>query len=57
MVLEVNLPLDELGKELLEVCHSSDSVGAEAGIGGRSLFNWLEVGRLERAAVSEREVW
>ena len=57
MVLEVNLPLNELGKELLEVCHSSDSVGVEAGIGGRSLFNWSKTGGLEHAAASKREVW
>jgi len=41
MVLEVNLPLDELTEESVEVSHSSDSVGVETGIGGRSLFNQL----------------
>jgi len=57
MVLEVNLTLDELCEELLKVCHSSELVGVEVGIGGRSLFNWLETGGLERAVASEREVW
>jgi len=57
MVLEVNLPLDELTKESIEVSHSSDSVGVETGIGGRSLFNRSETRGLEGAAASEREVW
>ena len=57
MVLEVDLPLDELSEECLQVCHSSDSVGVEMGIGGRSLFNRSETRRPEGAAASEREVW
>jgi len=57
MVLEVDLPLDELTKESIEVSHSSDSVGVETGVGGRSLSNWLETGGPEGVAVSEREVW
>jgi len=57
MVLEVNLPLDELTKESIEVSHSSDSVGVEMGIGGRSLFNRSETRGPEGAAASEREVW
>jgi len=35
---EVDLTLDELGKEVLEVCHDS-LVEVEVGIGGRSLSN------------------
>jgi len=57
MVLEVNLPLDELTEESVEVSHSSDSVGVETGIGGRSLFNRSETRGPEGAAASEREVW
>jgi len=57
MVLEVNLTLDELREELLQVCHSSDSVGVETGIGGRSLFNRSETRGPEGTAASEREVW
>jgi len=57
MVLEVNLPLDELGEECLQVCHSSDLVGVETGIGGRSLSNRLETRGPEGTAASEREVW
>jgi len=57
MVLEVDLPLDELIEESVEVSHSSDSVRVETGIGGRSLFNRSETGGPEGAAVSEREVW
>ena len=57
MVLEVNLPLDELGEECLQVCHSSDSIGVETGTGGRSLFNRSETRGPEGAATSEREVW
>ena len=57
MVLEVDLPLDELTKESIEVSHPSDSVGVEMGIGGRSLFNRLETRGLEGMAASEREVW
>jgi len=57
MVLEVDLPLDELTEESVEVSHSSDSVGVETGIGGRSLFNRSETRGPEGAAVSEREVW
>jgi len=57
MVLEVNLPLDELTEESIEVSHSSDSVGVEMGIGGRSLFNRSETRGPEGAAASEREVW
>ena len=57
MVLEVDLPLDELTEESVEVSHSSDSVGVETGIGGRSLFNRSETGGPEGAAASEREVW
>jgi len=57
MILEVNLPLDELTEESIEVSHSSDSVGVETGIGGRSLFNWSETRGPEGAVVSEREVW
>jgi len=57
MVLEVDLPLDELSEECLQVCHSSDSVGVEMGIGGRFLFNWSETRGPEGAATSEREVW
>jgi len=57
MVLEIDLPLDELTEECLQVCHSSDSVGVETGIGGRSLFNWLEMRGPEGAVASEREVW
>jgi len=57
MILEVNLPLDELTEESVEVSHSSDSVGVETGIGGRSLFNWSETRGPEGAAASEREVW
>jgi len=56
MVLKVNLSLDKLCEELLQVCHSSELVGVEAGIGGRSLFNRLKMGGPERAAASEREV-
>jgi len=57
MVLEVDLPLDELTEESVEVSHSSDSVGVETGIGGRSLFNWSKTRGPEGVAVSEREVW
>jgi len=57
MVLEVDLPLDELSEKCLQVCHSSDSVGVETGIGGRSLFNRSETRGPEGAAASEREVW
>ena len=56
MGLNVNLILDELGEEGLEVCHDL-LVGVEVGIEGRSLFNWSKMGGLERAAVSEQEVW
>jgi len=54
MVLEIDLPLDELGEECLQVCHSSDSVGVETGIGGRSLSNWSETRGPEGVA---GEVW
>jgi len=54
MVLEIDLPLDELTEESVEVSHSSDSVGVETGIGGRSLFNRLETRGLEGATASER---
>jgi len=57
MVLEVDLPLDELTEESVEVSHSSDSVGVETGIGGRSLFNRSETRGLEGVAASKREVW
>jgi len=57
MGLEVKLALNELCKEVLKVCHSSDSVGVETGVGGRSLFNWLETRGPECVAASEREVW
>jgi len=57
MILEVDLPLDELTEESVEVSHSSDSVGVETGIGGRSLFNQSETRGPEGAAASEREVW
>jgi len=57
MVLEVDLPLDELTEESVEVSHSSDSVGVETGIGGRSLFNWSEMRGLEGVVASKREVW
>ena len=57
MVLEVDLSLNELSEECLQVCHSSDSVGVETGIGGRSLFNRSETRGPEGATVSEREVW
>jgi len=57
MGLEVKLTLDKLGEEVLKVCHSSELVGVEAGIGGRSLFNQSEMKGPECAAVSEREVW
>jgi len=57
MVLEVDLPLDELTEESVEVSHSSDSVGVETGIGGRSLFNRSEMRGPEGAVASEREVW
>jgi len=55
--MEVDLPLDELTEESVEVSHSSDSVGVETGIGGRSLFNRSETRGPEGAAASEREVW
>jgi len=57
MVLEVNLTLNELCEELLQVFHSLELVGVQAGIGGRSLFNWSKMGGPECAAASEREVW
>jgi len=57
MILEVDLPLDELTEESVEVSHSSDSVGVETGIGGRSLFNRSETRGPEGAAASKREVW
>jgi len=57
MILEVDLPLDELTEESVEVSHSSDSVGVETGIGGRSLFNRSETRGPEGTAASEREVW
>jgi len=57
MILEVDLPLDELTEESVEVSHSSDSVGVETGIGGRSLSNRSETRGPEGAAASEREVW
>jgi len=57
MVLETNLPLDELTKECLQACHSSDSVGVETGVRGWPVLNGTEVGRVERSAASEREVW
>jgi len=57
MILEVDLPLDELTEERVEVSHSSHSVGVETGIGGRSLFNRPETRGPEGAAASEREVW
>jgi len=57
MVLEVDLPLDELTEESIEVSHSSDSVGVETGIGGRSLFNQSEARGPEGAVASEREIW
>jgi len=57
MILEVDLPLDELTEESIEVSHSSDSVGVETGIGGRSLFNRSETRGPEGTAASEREVW
>jgi len=57
MVLEVDLPLDELTKECLQVCHSSDSVGVETGVRGWPVLNGTEVGRAEHSAASEREVW
>jgi len=57
MILEIDLPLDELTKESIEVSHSSDSVGVETGIGGRFLFNRSETRGPEGAVASEREVW
>jgi len=57
MVLEVDLPLDELTEESIEVSHSSDLVGVETGIGGRSLFNRSEMRGPEGATASKREVW
>jgi len=57
MILEVDLPLDELTEESVEVSHSSDSVRVETGIGGRSLFNRSETRGPEGAAACEREVW
>jgi len=57
MVLKVDLPLDELTKECLQVCHSSDSVGVETGVRGWPVLNGTEAGRAERPAASEREVW
>jgi len=57
MILEVDLPLDELTEESIEVSHSSDSVGVKAGIGGRSLFNRSEMRGPEGVAASKREVW
>jgi len=57
MVLEVDLALDELTEELLQVCHSSDSVGVETGIRGWPVLNRTEARGAERAAASEREVW
>jgi len=57
MILEVNLPLDELTEELLQVCHSSDSIGVETGVRGWPVLNGTEARGAERAVVSEREVW
>jgi len=57
MVLEVDLPLDELTEESVEVSHSSDLVGVETGTGGRSLFNRSKTRGLEGVTASEREVW
>jgi len=44
MVLEVDLPLDELTEECLQVCHSSDSVGVETGVRGWPVLNRMEAG-------------
>jgi len=41
MILEVDLPLNELTEECIKVCHS-ELVWVEMGVRGRSLFNWLE---------------
>ena len=57
MILEVDLPLNELTEESVEVSHSSDSVGVETRIGGRSLFNQSETRGPEGMAASKREVW